>query len=391
MTVPRDIFDQLLPEEIRLHIFRFATLKPSQADDTHMEYRPFEAVALHARDWPHSTQLSLNTKLAIVLVCKEWKNIATEILYECLRIHHDTHELLAALERRTDIVFGYGRWCCPMVNTLVRACTLPSGGCALRRARLPTGTTFPTFPSLKRIEWWLPGVAPYYAPTFDLFAGFLGDVLEHSPHVRYLTLSGKPTPRPLIQPMTPIIYKFASLTTLRLELEHDDPGFILETTAFSLPNLTNLILGGLYSAAKEILKAHGHQIKVLEFLDPIPFLHENIFSRFNSQALLGTCPSLQELSTTLCGGSVLKGWRSDTWQTSLKYLTCIRVKLDIETGGGIPSHIFGDYIRDNLDCPALERIELHGSSLAWKQNPFYPILEELMAQKRFSTLEIVES
>jgi hypothetical protein len=101
----RDLFNEL-PPETRLQIFRLATIKPSQAEDTRAEYRPFDPVALRDRDWSNSHQTALCVKATIVLVCKEWKSIVTEMLYECIRIRHGTHNLLSALESTPRCRFG---------------------------------------------------------------------------------------------------------------------------------------------------------------------------------------------------------------------------------------------------------------------------------------------
>ncbi|KDR81925.1 hypothetical protein GALMADRAFT_135315 [Galerina marginata CBS 339.88] len=406
-----------LPAEIRLGIFRLATMKKSQHEDTSLDYRPFEAVPLRDRDWSKSAQRALDVKMTIVLVCKEWKKIATEMLYECIRIEHGTDHLLSALEGHADAPLDNGKWVrrieispviadfdpfnplpllrimerCPLVETIVRPCISESGGATLGNVRLPPGTEFPTFTSVKRIEWWIPGVTPtvnglLIAPfQWRPFSGFLGEIVAHSPNLQYLTLSGGwrffDTSNP-IEPFTRPTYN--NLTTLRLEGEHE--GVLFDNLTVSLPNLRYFILGVLYASAGFLLKKHGQLIRVLELVDlapPLPSeVHKTILkSSYNTKDVLAACPNLEDFCAPLRIGTSL---RTENTTVILKSLTCIRIKLD--DSSPLTSPDFGYFIRDKLACPALERIVLHGSPKAWKENSCYKVLEEVVSQMKYGVL-----
>lgn len=424
----RDLFTGL-PLETRLQIFRLATIKPSQAEDTRAEYRPFDPVALRDRDWSNSNQAALSVKANIVLVCKEWKSIATEMLYECIRIRHGTHNLLSALESTRysspdntsgiEFEYDYGRWvqrveispeimdfdpfnpypllrilqCCPFVQTIVRSSiVLGSGGIALGFVRLPPGTTFPSFPSVRRIDWWLSGIASFGARTsLDGVYGFLGELVAHSPKLDYLTLSGSDdslfTSNFRANPFGSNFGPFNSLTTLRLETENVDlkPSLLL-------PNLSRLIVGVVYPGTKEILNTYGHQIRVLEFIviqpESIPLYNRRIEPLASIDALKA-CPNLEELNAHLGTGNILFEEAVKTGvrlPIHLNSLRCIRIQLD--DSPLLTSIILGHVIRQYLHCPALERIVLCGGTRqAWEENPVFPLLEKHISETRFLSLE----
>ena len=424
----RDLFNEL-PPETRLQIFRLATIKPSQAEDTRAEYRPFDPVALCDRDWSNSHQTALCVKVTIVLVCKEWKSIATEMLYECIRIRHGTHNLLSALEstRRpspdvasnVEFEYDYGRWvrrveispeimdfdpfnpypllrilqCCPFVQTIVRSCiVVGSGGIALGFVRLPPGTVFPSFPSVKRIDWWLPtsqsnGYGGVYA--------FLGELAAHCPGLDYLTLSrgGYRLNPPHVDADPPFGRNSGplnSLTTLRLEAETLNSIIIPEST-FLLPNLTRLILGGVYGSTNKILQRYGHQIRVLEFIIIYsPAADDFLFANSNID-ILKACPNLEELNGHLrTGDKLFSGGKSTGVPIPLNSLRSIRIHLDPPPS--TPAN-FGHFICQYLLCPVLERIVLCGGTRqAWEKNPVFPILEKYISTKRpWISLEFQES
>jgi hypothetical protein len=425
----RDLFNEL-PLETRLQIFRLATIKPSQAEDTRAEYRPFDPVALRDRDWSNSNQTALSVKATIVLVCKEWKSIATEMLYECIRIQHGTHNLLSALESTRysspDVTSGvefeyeYGRWvrrveispaimdfdpfnpypllrilqCCPFVQTIVRSSTvLGSGGIALGFVRLPPGTVFPSFPSVRRIDWWLSSLASFGRTSSNSVYGFLGELVAHSPGLDYLTLSGCGdglfVSNVSADPFGSSCIPFKSLTTLRLEDENIDlkPSLLL-------PNLSRLIVGMVFGGTKKILSTFGHQIRVLEFIvthsRPMTF----DIRRMNPLAsidILKACPNLEELNARLSTGDILFQEAVKTGvPIPLHSLRSIRIHLD--DSPLLTAISFGHFIRQYLLCPALESIVLCGGTRqAWEENPVFPILEKHISGTRFLSLEFQES
>ncbi|KIM49550.1 hypothetical protein M413DRAFT_438737 [Hebeloma cylindrosporum] len=436
MAAPRDLFNQL-PQETRLQIFRLGTIKPSQAEDTRPEYRPFDPVALRDRDWSNSNQRALSVKAAIVLVCKEWKSIATEMLYECIRIRHGTHNLLAALESTrysspdvasdsgVEVVeYDYGRWvrrveispeimdfdpfnpypllrilqCCPFVQTIVRASlVLGSGGISLGFVRLPPGTSFPSFPSIKRIDWWLSGIASFSSRTaHDGVYGFLGELVAHSPGLNYLTLSGGGdgllSPRAGVDPFGKNSGPFNSLTTLRLEGE--DVELIVTEPSPHLPNLSRLIVGRVYAGIQKMLNTYGHQIRVLEFLDirsfPAPAFILSPNELLPVLSVLKACPNLEELNANLITGDLLAGTGSIDLPIPLNSLRTIRIHMDDSPPRAALA--FSVFIRQFILCPELERIVLHGGTRqACEAHHIFSRLKKFVSERRFVSLEFQES
>jgi len=424
MAARRDLFNEL-PQETRLQIFRLATIKPSQTEDTRAEYRPFDAVALGDRDWSHSNQIALRVKATIVLVCKEWKALATEMLYECIRIRHGTHNLLSALESTrysnpdpagVKVEYDYGRWvrrievsseirdfdplnpypllriiqCCPFVQTIVRLYHVISLG----PVRLSPGTLFPKFPSIRRIDWWLSGIASQnFRTVAGGICGFFGQLIAHSPALDYLTLSGGSasflSPRISADPFGGASEPFNSLTTLRLEGGGAESIIVPESMP-PLPNLTRLILGGVYASTIKVLERYGHQIRVFEFLVIHSFMP--LFDRHRDTDPLTTgdvlkaCPNLEELNLRL-GSTPLSDNRITVVPIPLNSLRSIRIQLDHSPTPGV-----GDFIRKYVRCPVLERIVLCGGTRqAWEENPVFPILEKYISENRYLSLEFQES
>jgi len=281
---------------------------------------------------------------------------------------------------------------CPLAGTVVRPCILESGGSGLGRVRLPAGTEFPTFPGVKRIDWWLPGVIPellsYTARNPGPPPGFLGELVAHSPNLKYLTLSGGTDWRTALGtwiPIEPFINPtYHSLTTLRFESEAQNVMSI--NTTSSLPQLKRLILGVLYVSVQPILKTHGHLIRILELIDVVLPPHAQAVmapSNYCTRDVLAACPNLEEFCAPLSMGTRLM--TENTTRVIWKSLSCIRLKLD--DSSPITSPDIGFFIRDKLSCPALERIVLHGKPEAWKENACYKLLEAVVARTKFGVLE----
>ncbi|PPQ97981.1 hypothetical protein CVT26_003130 [Gymnopilus dilepis] len=423
-----------LPAEIRLSIFRLATLKISQHEDTLPSYRPFAVVPLRARDWSASAQHALDMKSALVLVCKEWKAIATELLYECVRVQHGTRALVAALEGSAGAPLDDGncnaRWVrrveiseqvldfdpfnpvevvrvlerCPFVETIVRPCMFERGGVGLGAVKLGTGETFPTLKSVRRIDWWTPNVIYGGWPgSAHPKPDFLSQLLAHAPNVEYVALAvprrwerydtwGRR--RALFVPQAqgqgsgvdPKAYE--KIHTLRLEGEVE-ASLMLAGGASEvgfLPNLRRLVVdaSGL-SRRSQVLEQYGRNIHSVELLN---VLDERVLG---TKLLLRACPNLRELYVPLGMGAVLLGEHgNESDRVVLEDLKCIRIKMDSSSSSTLTSpHLgyFMIFMRDKLDCPSLERIVLDGSVEMWKEDPCYAILEEFVSRRRFLDLD----
>ena len=418
-----NIFDEL-PEEVRLYIFRLATLKISQAEDIGVDYSSLEAVALKERDWSDSAQRALTVKLTIVLVSKEWKRIATEMLYECIRIEHGTESLVGALEKKADpsLEFDHGQWvrrieisphikdfdpfnplilcrileCCPAVETIVRSAALSSCGVKLLAPRLPPNSSFPSLTSVKRIDWWIPGRTTrrlQIDASPNHISGFLKDLLLHSPNLRYLTLSGfhyhqwdshQDAPLSLSHPL-PL------LTTLRIECHGNLRGPQGPESAISLnlPNVTHFIHGGKFPITQAFAKTFGPQIRVLELInvDREP----EILDWIELTKVLNICVNLEELSLqrsmtpyrdTAYGSRVL----------SVKMKSLERLRINLDTSGNLGCPSLSKWVLSELVAPKLERVTLHGGKRAdWVQLDCYPLLLQWASRdEKNRVLEVVE-
>lgn len=256
--------------------------------------------------------------------------------------------------------------------------------------RLPPGTIFPSFPSVRRIDWWLLGNE---SNVRGGVYGFLGELAAHCPGLDYLTLSG--SGHRLIPPDIIADPPFGrnsgplnSLTTLRLEAEtlHS---IILPDSGFLLPNLTRLVLGGVYGPADKLLLRYGRQIRVLEFV--IIYSSAADYYFLSTIGILKECPNLEELNAHLgTGDTLFLEGTGAVIPIPLNSLRIIRIHLDDSPQLTAPN--FGHFIRQYLFCPALERIVLCGGTRqAWEENPVFPILEKYISTKRSLSLEFHES
>jgi len=417
----RNVFDEL-PDEIRLGIFRLATLKVSQAEDVGVEYTPFEAVALKERDWSDSAQRALTVKLTIILVSKEWKRIATEMLYECIRIEHGTESLVRALEKKLgpSLEFDHGQWvrrieisphikdfdpfnplilcrileCCPAVETIVRSGALGSGGVKLMAPRLPPDSSFPSLTSVKRVDWWLPGIGTRRlgveaAPNH--IAGFLRDLLLHSSNLRYLTLSGfryhqwdshQGASLSLSQPL-PL------LNTLRIEC-HENLIVSLESAiSLNLPNVTHFIHGGKFTITQAFAKTFGSQIRVLELINVER--EPNSLDWIELAKVLNVCVNLEELSLQRS----MSPYRDTAYNSrvlGVKMNSLERLRINLDTSGNLGCPSLGKWVLSELVAPKLERITLHGGKQPdWGQLECYTLLLQWASRDdKTRVLEVVE-
>jgi hypothetical protein len=270
-----------------------------------------------------------------------------------------------------------------------------SRGIALGFVRLPPGTIFPSFPSVRRIDWWLSGNE---SNVRGGVYGFLGELVAHCPGIDYLTLSGDGHrlffPNVVADPpFGRNSGPFNSLTTLRLEAETLDSIILPESTSFLLPNLTRLILGGVYTSTNNILQRYGHQIRVLEFVvihSSTAVLVSSRYVPLSSIDILKVCLNLEELNAQLSTGDTLfKEVKRTGVPIPLNSLRIIRIHLDDSPLSTAPN--FGYFIRQYLLCPVLERIVLCGGTRqSWEENPVFPILEYI-SETRFLSLEFQES
>ena len=370
-----------LPQEIWLHIFRLATSTPTSHEDCELQYSPFRTISFLDRDWS-SMQVTLNVKRTIVRVCKAWRVLAMEVMFEIVRIRHGTEGLQKGLEKSGEElgVDAYGRWIrrveispqiidfdplnpveipeilrrCTQAGILVRPYITPTGNYPLSPARFAPDRHFPLLPALKRIDWWTPPDSP---PTSASERHeFLDDLLRNSPNLSYLSLGDGSA---FLASVHPNRYTdshaiiLPSLTTLRLESQTEP--LYRRILHWSLPRLTHLILNpGQFQLSTELLMVFGSQLHVVELMWCNIVYHRECFKQ-----ILRQCPNLRELNY-----HVDTAFPPPIVLASHQNLQCIRLHLRLNSLASdkvlafVMTH-FGMFAGHSL--PAFERIVLYGS------------------------------
>lgn len=282
-----------LPPELWLEVLRWTTCTCCDWLYT-TKYQPFETTGGY-----EMLNQSLRMKAVVVRVCRQWRALAVDMLYEDLRIRHGERTLAGVLESCKD----RGRWVrraelpytstvtttadrplpciailqrCPELEVLVRPAPEPFD--SLRFDFLAEGLSLT---SLKRLEWWNISEAARSGGINSL-----DHVLSCTPNLQYLLVGGNLQIGQL-QPSRSL----DSLTTLRLRWMNYL--FIRQICRWSLPALAHIIVDNSHSSsALEILwETFGSQIQIVEFGKHLRFYIEDHLT-----SVLRDCPMLQELN-----------------------------------------------------------------------------------------------
>ncbi|KAI0066421.1 hypothetical protein BV25DRAFT_1377407 [Artomyces pyxidatus] len=227
-----------LPPELWIHIFHLATSSPALHAS---QYEPF-----HPSFLSQDAASTLKVKSAIALVCRHWRAMSLEMLYEDVRIRHGDVALGRAL-------VGHGRWVrrailpyhhsetptphpipaldilrqCPRLEVLVR----PPLGWPPDRLRFEFPAEAISLPLLKRLDWW------HHNPA-DRSGGInsLNEVLRSAPNLEYLSYGGEMWQVSLSR-------RSLELPALKvLRLRHIDAIFVRQICTWRLPSLTHLVM-----------------------------------------------------------------------------------------------------------------------------------------------------
>ena len=345
MTLPHNsIPDPFLnvPEELWLEIFYYATV--GECVDDGIDYVPFAAIPLQERDSPRVERRCFATKRNLLLVCKAWNALAIETVYRTIRICQGTNTLLDSLDMDTsseNTGGGNGRFVrnveinsripdfdpfnptivaqilaqCPGMVSLVRLFAFDGVTLAICKVRVGDGSPhsshmqviphFPTLSALRRVDWWLPRttVPSRHSDlsSTEVFRDFLGDIIEHAPNLRYLTIGGPPhsyISREFYS-SSPIL-SLRNLTTLRLECDVQFDNGNLTATTWQLPNLTHLLVGGAFSVAIPVIEACSSHLKVFEIIRKSSW-RTGTFVPTIFQDFLSRAPNLEEFNFPLDG------------------------------------------------------------------------------------------
>jgi hypothetical protein len=285
-----------LPPEIWIQIYRWAAHSASSDRYYATEYEPFHSAVGYDSD---VLDKNLRVKWALVRVCRQWKAMAMDLLYEDVRVKHGEQTLADALDSAGER--AYGKWVrrveLPYASTVATTSQHPISIAILERCpelqilvRPPpqrtTGLSFqspalvPPLTSLKRLEWW---------STPDTTGGginSLQDVLSCTPNLQYLSLGGKlPTGQP--QPGCHL----PALTTLSVRLLNDL--FIEQICRWNLPALANVIVDNPQGSTLhwKIWETFGSQLRVVELGTNLQF-----YRRDHITPILFNCPDLVEMN-----------------------------------------------------------------------------------------------
>ncbi|KAJ6599324.1 hypothetical protein DFH09DRAFT_1130750 [Mycena vulgaris] len=371
------------PPEIWRLIFSWAT---SSATSYAVDYEPFQPPRELEETSRYLEQeaLRLQTCLALIRVCKLWRSLAEEFLYEDVRVvnAHALQSLVNGMQRSAaeDGSEGYGRYIrrlelpikptnfknetnslpfrlpspaygpvsvclgdvfryCRHLEILVRPCLRLDADDVTFWGGLissPLVGSHPMCPHLKRLEWSESDLDLRFYGTTN--SKRLAEIISHSPNLRYLFISSD---RPDVLTQLPL---GQSLRTLRLNRSHYHSRHVKEVKVKDVPNVTNLTNLVLHTTIPS---------PMLSFITAVVTYSSN-----QMQRILSRCPNLEELVYHLGAPEIspLKAFQ----HAALK-----RVRLRLNPEEWFPhKHVvltqFG--ILAGPSFPGLENVILHDSS-----------------------------
>ncbi|RPD66391.1 hypothetical protein L226DRAFT_455172 [Lentinus tigrinus ALCF2SS1-7] len=291
------------PVEVWLQILRWATLHPSTHALYTSEYSPFKAVDVNI-----GTPETLCTKLALVLVCKDWRRWTLPLLYEDIQVSSSQtlNRLLQSGEALGDNLDATSR----RPADFVRRAHLPYSSTATSTPHSPrslatlalcssldvlvrTADAFspcayefsiecPPLPSLKRIDWWHHNEAARTGGINSLM-----HVLGAAPNVEYLSVGGELWPTYLHT--API--ELPHLTTLRFR--RVNALFVVTLCRWTIPSLRHVIFDNV--ADVELFWAFwttfGSQVRTVELGISLKFYIQDFL-----EYVFAGCTQLEELN-----------------------------------------------------------------------------------------------
>lgn len=280
-----------LPPEVWLEVFRWVAYVSSDGLYT-AKYLPFQT--------PRGYKMldaNLKVKAVVVRVCRQWRALAMDMLYEDLRIRHGEQTLAGVLESCEERGRRVRRVELPYANTVMTNQHLSSVAILRRCPELeilvrPPPESLGTLrfefcaenlplTSLKRLEWW-------YVNDAARSGGInsLDDVLSGTPNLQYLSIGGKPLTGQLRPaPHLPV------LTTLRLQGINGI--FVRQLCRWSLPALAHIVVDNAQRdfALEMLWERFGSQIQTMELGKHVRFYVEDHIT-----SILRHCTSLTELN-----------------------------------------------------------------------------------------------
>ncbi|KAJ7276670.1 hypothetical protein C8J57DRAFT_194338 [Mycena rebaudengoi] len=322
------------PAELWRLVFRMATTSTTSYAVHYYPFQPLRELE-ETSAYMELESLRIKTCLAIMRVCRLFRLIAAEFLYEDVRIYdkEGLQSLCDGLERswREHGSYGFGRHVrrlelparpttfknsphltpfpmppisspadairfvdiirlCPRLEILAKPCLrLDTVELYFWSSLIsaPIENSQPLLPHLKRLEWFETDLDTRFFGTKS--TARLTELISHSPNLQYLYLSSdRPDALTRLPPCS-------SLHTLRINRSQFHAHHVknVRTPCIPLvPNLTHLVLHTtLPSSMLSFVAAVGRQLRVLEF----SFSPQLVFSSNQMQRLLSRCDALEEL------------------------------------------------------------------------------------------------
>ncbi|KAI0275316.1 hypothetical protein BC834DRAFT_815790 [Gloeopeniophorella convolvens] len=291
-----------LPPELWLLILTHAA---EHQDPLQPYYEPFHSAGCAISSETSVDAVSLKNRHALGLVCKQWRGLIVKQLYQDIRVGRRGAALLATLQRKeTHEGHQYGRLvrrmvlpysstetrtnhalpaldilrACPQLEVLIRPPTVAW----LQLPQFDFTTESPSFPNLKRLDWWHHDYASRSGGINNL-----GDVLRNAPNLEYLSICDDGRSVPARQ-------KCMQLSHLKvLRVQRVMPMFAQRVCLWDMPSLTHLILGNPYPAASKYLfcGALGPRLRSIEL-----GLHMSFLLRDEVGMIMASCPQLIEIN-----------------------------------------------------------------------------------------------
>lgn len=289
-----------LPSEIWSEVFRWVTTPDGSCNPSTPTYVPFQPTPIS--DTSDSTT---RVKSALSLVCRQWKHLSTEFLYQDLKLPQGAlHALKNVFDQGADVGIWVRRVVLPYSSTVTKSCNavLPSveilRSCAnletLVRPRWAVSEDLDfsfdaehlSFLSLRRLDWWLHDGAERTGGINSL-----GSVLLNAPNLQYLSVGGvvgcsRIRMNPESEPLC-----LRKLQTLRLHTGNDL--FLRQVRSWALPALIRVVLDSpmIGRGLDGIWEAFGSQIQLAEFGRHVQFMLNDVIT-----PCILACPNLTEVN-----------------------------------------------------------------------------------------------
>lgn len=347
---PRSVYSPALrtPDELWRAIFRFATFTQASCRLYDVEYLPFRESWLNH----YGSDDTLSVKKSIVLVCRHWRALGAEFLYE----HMELATLSKVLGSGEDEIGRFvrrlvlpsrpleGNHNAPLVDALKRCCRVeilvqpawsgkPDDDAALWREDAGISSGLATLLTrVKRIDWSTIG----HERGYENHRRRLAWVLRAASNLRYLSLRYNVDPFP-----GPSHITLPSLTTLRL---HGEIGAF----GLSAPNLVNIILNNIDVVSDCcVFRKVGTSLRILQLEG---------FGEGHKFDILRLSPSLHELCCSVRRETVVVlGCLHPSLHTVRLY--CVRNPDAPAIAGFRKKSVL---LYDQTALPSLSRIVLHG-------------------------------